>query len=117
MIDTIHKKDSKQEKLTVFDYAMEAIGWLQIVASPLLGGLVVGGVVYLWIGNTTGLVIGICLAVVGLVAGIVLANRVWKNRGTIDLMSRVNASPELDRLEPLSEQDKRHTTLAFCNRG
>lgn len=83
---------------------------MQIVASPLIGGFIVGGLVYLWIGNSTGLVIGICIAVVALVIGIALANKVWRKRGTINLMSRVNASPELDHLEPLSEQDKQHTT-------
>lgn len=110
MTDTFHKKDSEQEKLTVFDYATEAIGWLQIVASPLLGGLIGGGIVYLWIGNTTGLLIGVCLAAIGLVAGFVLANKVWKNRGTINFMSRVNASADHDQLQPPSEQDQQHTT-------
>lgn len=110
MTDTIHKERNQQEKLSFFDYAMEVVGWLQIVASPLVGGLFVGGIVYLLIGGAAGIVFGIVIAVVAQVLGIVLANRIWKKKGTMNFMSRVNASPELDNLEPAAEQDKRHTT-------
>jgi hypothetical protein len=101
MTNKFHKK-AKQEKLSFFDHAMEIIGWLQIVASPLFGGLIIGGILYLWIGDTAGLVIGISVTLTALIVGIVLANSAWK-KGTINLMSRVNASPELDHLEDCSE--------------
>ena len=37
----------------------EMLGWLQIVASPLIVGLVIGGVVYFTKGDPAGLIIGI----------------------------------------------------------
>jgi uncharacterized membrane protein YdjX (TVP38/TMEM64 family) len=90
---------TKKTKLNFFDKAMEVIGWLQIVASPFIGGIIIGGILYLLIGNTLGLVIGILVVCIGLVTGIVLANRISRKNGTIDFMSRVDASPELDNIE------------------
>lgn len=115
MTDTIHKENNQQEKLSFFDYAIEVVGWLQIVASPLIGGIFIGGIAYLLIGNTTGLVVGIVIAIVALVLGVLYANRVWKKKGTINFISRVNESTELDYLEQGADQDKRHTTGASQN--
>jgi hypothetical protein len=91
---------SKKTKLNFFDKAIDAIGWLQIVASPFIGGIIVGGIFYLLIRNTLGVLIGILLACTGLITGVVLANRISRKSGTIDFMSRVDASPELDKTEP-----------------
>jgi hypothetical protein len=33
---------------------------------------------------------------VGIISGILYANKIWKTKGTVWFMSRVNASPELD---------------------
>jgi F0F1-type ATP synthase assembly protein I len=90
---------SKKTKLNFFDKAIEAIGWLQIIASPFIGGIIVGGIIYLLIRNTLGVVIAILFACTGLITGIVLANRISRKSGTIDFMSRVDASPELDNTE------------------
>ena len=90
---------SKKTKLNFFDKAIDAIGWLQIVASPFIGGIIVGGIIYLLIRNTLGVVISILFACTGLITGIVLANRISRKSGTIDFMSRVDASPELDNTE------------------
>src|SRR5215212_11677066 len=99
--------DKEQKNLSFFDYLTESIAWLQIVVSLLLSGIIVGGVVYLLIGNTIGFLIGILIAAVGLITGIVLANKIWKKKGTVHFMSRVNASPELDNLESEPAEDKR----------
>ena len=115
MTDTIHKEGNQHEKLSFFDYAMEIVGWLQIVSSPLIGGIIVGGLAFLLIGNTAGLVVGIAIAIAALVLGVLYANRVWKKKGTMNFMSRVNASPELDYLEQDADQDKRHTTEGSQN--
>ena len=110
MPEFINKDNSKKEKLSLFDYVMESIGWIQIAASPLLFGIIVGGILYLLIGNTIGLIIGILVAAIGLIIGILLANKIWKKKGTINFMSRVNASSELDNLESEAAEDKRPTT-------
>lgn len=73
--------------------------WLQIVSSPLLFGVIAGFIIYRIYPGTTGLILGIIIAFSGLIAGVIFATRVWKKRGTVDFISRVSASPELDNLE------------------
>ena len=74
----------------------EIFGWIQIVASPLILGLVIGRV-GLFSRDTNGLIIGISIAAIGLILGIIWATRVWKKEGTINFMSKIIRTPELDR--------------------
>ena len=85
--------------MKILEWLTSFIAWLQIVFSPLFFGVVLGLMVYGIYPTTTGLVLGIALAVLGLTVGIIFATRVWKKRGTVDFISRVSASPELDNLE------------------
>jgi hypothetical protein len=90
----------------VFEWVTEAIGWLQIVASPFLMGLVIGAIIYF--PNPTGprLLIGIAFVLLGLVVGILWANKVWKTKeGTISFLSRLMATPELDNIESESAKE------------
>jgi uncharacterized membrane protein YjjP (DUF1212 family) len=90
----------KQTKtMKVFQIITEVFGWLQIVASPFLAGLVIGGIVYLPKGDIVGLSIGIIIALIGLITGIILATRVWRKKGTVNFMSRLSATPELEEKE------------------
>ena len=82
----------------VFENITEVIGWLQIVASPTLISIGIGAFIYFRNPNSTNLIIAICICVVGIVGGIFYANKIWKTKGTVWFMSRVNASPELDNL-------------------
>lgn len=75
------------------------IAWLQIVASPLFFGLIIGLVIYGIYPTNIGLILGVAVATLGLVIGIIFATKIWKKRGTVDFISRVSASPELDNLE------------------
>ena len=70
---------------------------MQILASPLLAGIVVGCLVYLAQPNPVGMMIGVASAIIGLVVGIVWATKTWKKKGTVRFMSRVIATPELDK--------------------
>ena len=73
--------------------------WLQIVVSPTIAGIIVGAGIYAYKRNTTGLVIGIIIASAGLLTGIVWATKIWKKTGTVEFMSKLNATPDLDNLE------------------
>jgi uncharacterized membrane protein HdeD (DUF308 family) len=77
---------------------MEIIGWLQIVASPLLIGLGIAAFLYFPNPTDTRFVFAIIVAVLGLIVGIVWANRIWKNKGTMWFLSRISATPDLDNL-------------------
>ncbi len=74
------------------------IAWLQIVASPLFIGIVIGFIVYYNIPSITGLVLGIVISAIGLIIGVVWASRVWKKRGTVEFISEIKSSPDFDKL-------------------
>lgn len=99
MTEEIQEIEKEKDKMSFFDYATEIVGWFQIVASPLLAGLVLGAIVYF--SNPTTLRLGIAIGVVliSLIVGIVFATRIWKKQGTMHFVSRVMASPELDSLD------------------
>jgi hypothetical protein len=75
----------------------EVVGWLQIVASPALTGLVIGFLIYLYTPDTLGMLLGIAVASIGFIVGVIWATKVWKRSGTVHFMSRVMATPELDK--------------------
>jgi hypothetical protein len=82
-------------KMRIIELLIEAIGWLKIAASPLLGSVIVGGVVYYYKQDAAGLATGIIIAAIGLIAGIIWATRIWKKQGTNDFLSKI-MSPELE---------------------
>ena len=99
MTDKIQQSEKEKREMSFFDYATELVGWLQIVASPLLAGLVLGAIVYFSNPTTLRLLIAIGVVLISLIIGIVFATRIWKKQGTMHFVSRVMASPELDNLD------------------
>lgn len=91
-----------------FEYISEIIGWIQIVASPLLIGLGIGAFIYFPDPTLLRLIIGIIISIIGLIVGIIWANRVWKTKGTVWFMSQVSATPDLDNLN--TNQKKKSNT-------
>ena len=84
----------------------EIVAWLQIVASPLLIGLGIGAYLYYKNPTTLFLILAIALGLIGFVIGILWANKVWKTKGTLWFISRVNASPDLDNLKSENKKKK-----------
>ncbi len=99
MPSKIEESEKKENKMSFFDYATEVIGWLQIVASPFLFGLIISAFIYFPNPTVFRLIIAIGVALLGLIVGIVFATKIWKKQGTIHFVSRVMATPELDDLE------------------
>ncbi|MEP7238639.1 MAG: hypothetical protein ABI685_12260 [Ferruginibacter sp.] len=97
------KDKNPENKLNFFDYVFEIIGWLQIVAFPLLPGLVIGAVIYFSNPGILRLIISISVATLSLIIGIIIATKAWKKKGTMHLVSRVMATPELDNLDEEKE--------------
>jgi hypothetical protein len=85
--------------MKIFQFVTEAVGWLQIMASPFAAGLLLGGIVYLAKRDTVGLGIGIGIASIGLIVGIIWATGVWQKKGTVNFMSRLLGTPELNKKE------------------
>lgn len=92
----------------IFEIITEIVGWIQIVLSPTLIGIAFGFGVYYNFTNLTGIIIGILIAVIGLITGIIWATKKFKTTGTIHFMSRISATPELDNVEK-SEIEKTKT--------
>jgi hypothetical protein len=92
--------------MKAFEWITEVIGWLQIVASPFLMGLVIGSIIYFPNPTAQRLLIGISFSLLGLVIGILWATKVWKTKeGTISFLSRTMATPELDNIESESAKE------------
>lgn len=84
----------------IFELITELIGWLEIMISPTLIGVIIGIIVYLNFPNTTGKVIGISIGILGLLIGVIWATKIFKSKkGTVWFMSRIMATPELDKKE------------------
>ncbi|TRW89353.1 hypothetical protein [Flavobacterium sp. GT3R68] len=81
----------------IFEKITELIGWLQIAISPTLLGFGIGCIVYYNFQNSIGFIIGIVISIIGLVCGIVLATTKFKTTGTVHFLSRIMATPELDK--------------------
>lgn len=82
---------------------IEAFDWVRIVASPLIVALILGGVLYLSNPGTVTLFCAILIALLGLVVGVLWATRVWRKSGTTEFLSRVDATPELNKPENKQE--------------
>jgi formate hydrogenlyase subunit 3/multisubunit Na+/H+ antiporter MnhD subunit len=90
--------------MKIFEWLTSFIAWLQIVAFPLLIGVAAGFLIYINYPSTAGILTGISIVVLGLVARIILATRIWKKRGSVDFVSSIAATPELDNLDQEKEQ-------------
>lgn len=89
-----------------FERITESMGWLQIVASPLLIGLIVGSIIYFPNQTTTSLFLGITVTITGLIIGVFWATKQWKEPGTIWFMSRIISTPKLDNEDEKINNDK-----------
>ena len=83
----------------IFEIITEVFGWLRIMASPLLIGLAIGAFIYFPDPTLTKLIVGIIVSTLGLTVGIIWANKKWKGKGTIQFLSKILATPELDDLK------------------
>lgn len=80
----------------VFELVVEIIGWFQILLSPTLIGIGLGFLIYLGFPNTLGAIIAILVASFGFAFGVRLATKKFKTTGTINFLSNVSATPDLD---------------------
>lgn len=90
----------------ILEKITELMGWFQIVISPTLLGLGIGCIVYFNFQNLAGLILGIIISIIGLICGIVLATKKFKTTGTIQFLSRVSATPELDKIDETERAKK-----------
>jgi hypothetical protein len=80
-----------------FEFITELIGWIQIVLSPTLIGMLLGLIFYGNFQNQTGIIIGFLLVGIGFVIGIIWATKKFKTTGTINFLSKISSTPDLDK--------------------
>jgi hypothetical protein len=74
----------------------KVIAWLQIAASPVIICLIGAFFIYAYIPNSLGVTIAIITILLRFVLGIIWARKVEKQKGTVEHMSGVIATRELD---------------------
>ena len=80
-----------------FEWFIEAMGWIRIFLSPFLIGCTISFFIYLNFPTQTGLVIAIAVLIICGGIGIRFATKIWRKTGTISFLSRLDATPELDK--------------------
>jgi hypothetical protein len=68
--------------------------WLQIMVSPSLVGVIVGGLAWLGLKGVLGVVVGSGCAALGIWLGIWWAEKARKEKGTVEFVSRIRSHPE-----------------------
>lgn len=101
--------ESKKDGYRFIQLVTQSIAWLQIVASPLIIGLIIGGIIYYSNPSIARLIIGIMVSLVGLVVGIKWATKKWKGKGTIEFMFKTMATPELDKWDDEENSDSKNS--------
>lgn len=69
--------------------------WLQIMVSPSLVGVILGGIAWLGLKGVPGAVVGCVCTAVGVGLGIWWAEKARKGKGTVEFISRIRRHPEL----------------------
>ena len=88
-----------------FDQIVEIIAWLQIVASSFLISCGIGAFIYFRNSNQTNLLIAVAIIILGLVIGILWANKIRKTKGALWFISQVSATPDIDKF--IENKDKK----------
>jgi len=87
------------QKKNFFELLTELAGWISIAISPLLIGSLLGLLIYIFKPDKTGLILAILVAGSGFISGIVWASRIWKKEGTIQFLSRLISSEQMQEKE------------------
>jgi len=83
--------------LSFFDKIFDIIAWIKIFLSPFIIGLVLASVI--WFSNDSNLIKMASLGVAGLgiILGIIFAEKIRKKTGTQEFVSRIYRTPELEK--------------------
>ncbi len=84
--------------MSFFDRVIEVFAWLRIAVAPTLGGALIGVILYFAVGGQLGIVFCALCVALGVVLGVGFAEWARRKHGTLNFISKVNASPDLDKL-------------------
>ena len=98
-------KDSNKTQLvnhhrkSQFDLFTESVGWLSIAASPLFLSAFIGIGIYFYSPSNTTITNATILILIGIIIGIVWATSIWKKRDTINFLSKLGSTPDINSVE------------------
>lgn len=75
----------------------EFLAWMRIALSPILFTLILAVLVYWYADSPAGNILAVCILILGVIAGVLLAEYARKHGGAINFISKLHASPELDK--------------------
>ena len=81
----------------IFYFFIELLGWVLIAACPTFIGAIISAIIYFNMLNMLGVVLASIILFFGLLLGIIWATLVWKREGTNHFLSRIIATPDLDK--------------------
>jgi cytochrome c biogenesis protein CcdA len=85
--------------MKIISFLVEVIAWVRIVLSPTLAAAIVAGIIVYKKQDAQGYAIGLSIVLMGFIIGVVWAVNIWRKQGTTQFLSRVSASPELNKSE------------------
>lgn len=88
--------------LKILAYIIECMNGIRIALSPFIAGIILGMLAIFGIEGTMGKVLGILFICTGLMVGVYWAVSVAKRKGTTNFISKVDASPDIDKLDKRS---------------
>ena len=75
----------------------EFLAWMRIALSPILFTLILAVLVYWYADSPAGNILAVCILILGVIAGVLLAEYARKHGGAINFISKLHASPELGK--------------------
>jgi hypothetical protein len=78
-------------------YVVEFLAYARIFLSPLLFFSIIGGLFYWYDTASTGFIIASVFVVIGILSGIMLCAYARRKGGAVNFISRLHATPELDK--------------------
>jgi ABC-type transport system involved in cytochrome c biogenesis permease subunit len=85
--------------MNILSFLIELFGWVKIVLSPTLAAALIAGLILYNNQDERGITIALSVIAIGFIVGVVWAVFIWRKYGTINFLSRVSATPELDQKE------------------
>ena len=95
-----------KKKPDIFDSITEIFGFIQIAASPTAIALIISFLVVKSRPDAVGYIIAGIITIAGLLIGILWALKVSKTKGTVNFMSKVSSTSELDDKDTEKENNQ-----------
>ena len=84
--------------MNLFDKTVDTIGWIKIFLAPFFLGLFIGGCMFIFSDNIWVKLGGLFVFILGIFAGVGLANYTKESVGTQEAIQQLNATPDWDNL-------------------